>query len=155
MNPGLLEVIKGDHIQGANGYMLKLKQEGKSKFSVRIGGKAVHAELVGDQIVWDDGDVWLLVQDQACNEKEDSEVDAALWIAEVRRVSADREEYTENEARQAEAERTKADPSLQVQEVAATGGITTGAIAEPAAEPAPSMECHVSAECPAGIGISS
>merc|ERR1712083_473786 len=105
--------------------MLKLKQEGKNNFSVRIGGNTVHAELVGDQIVWDDGDVWLLVQDSACNEKEDSEVDAALWIAEVRRVSADREEFIENEARQAEAERTKA--SLQVQEVstamvAATGG---------------------------------
>lgn len=58
--PGFrVEVIRGDVLQWCEGTTAQLVPEGGGKFSAQYHGQARHAELVGDELVWNSGNRWV------------------------------------------------------------------------------------------------
>merc|ERR1740121_3254473 len=50
--------IMGQNIFWQDGSVAKIWPQGDNKFNVILEGRAYHAKLSGDKIVWSDGDIW-------------------------------------------------------------------------------------------------
>jgi len=63
-------MIQSGHIflQATNA-VARISPRGRESFSVQHEGETYHAELVGDELVWDDGDVW-------CRDTDEDDQDA-------------------------------------------------------------------------------
>jgi len=57
----VLESIRGDIIHGPDGLQTRINHVSESRFSIDLNGRTHSAQLVGDEIIWDDGDVWIHV----------------------------------------------------------------------------------------------
>lgn len=58
-NPDILETISGDRLIGPTGRVHAMTFNGANRFSIELMGRAYQAQLVGSELVWDDGDVWV------------------------------------------------------------------------------------------------
>merc|ERR1712113_340665 len=62
-NPGsIIETIKGETIYWHDGAKTKIVAEGRTKYAMKLDGSVYHGTLFNDQLVWDDGDVWVLIR---------------------------------------------------------------------------------------------
>lgn len=62
--PGLVQLIQGDTLYGADGIEIKLVFLSKNRLAMKLKNRVYQATLVGDDLVWDDGDVWERIADQ-------------------------------------------------------------------------------------------
>lgn len=53
------EVIVGDTILRPDGSEVKITPQGENRFALQCDGEVYSGQLVGDQLVWDDGDTWV------------------------------------------------------------------------------------------------
>jgi len=61
--PKLIETIEAGRLRTPSGEVHQLSfHEGGSSLSLEAGGRRYSAELIGDRLVWDDGDVWARLQ---------------------------------------------------------------------------------------------
>lgn len=58
-NQEVIEMIKGDMIRGEDGTVTKIIARDKETITIEFDGSTFMATLVGDQLFWDDGDIWL------------------------------------------------------------------------------------------------
>jgi hypothetical protein len=56
--PNIVEIIKGEEIHGPDGTVTKITAEGTDTLSFSLRGTKYTGKRVGDELVWDDGDVW-------------------------------------------------------------------------------------------------
>lgn len=62
-NPELEEIIANGAVRGRDGTIAPIQHlEGCDKLEIELHGMRHHAERIGDELVWDDGDVWVMVQ---------------------------------------------------------------------------------------------
>jgi len=57
--PDIREVIRGDTIHGPDGTITQMRQNGLFGIKIELNGNMHMAKLVGGQLLWDDGDVWI------------------------------------------------------------------------------------------------
>mmetsp|Transcript_17138 Transcript_17138/g.54041 ORF Transcript_17138/g.54041 Transcript_17138/m.54041 type:complete len:171 (-) Transcript_17138:149-661(-) len=62
-NPGIIEVIQDGHIHGPSGGVTKITVEGEDHFSIELKGSTYYAWRARDQLIWDDDDIWVLMQE--------------------------------------------------------------------------------------------
>lgn len=60
-SPEFVETIQGDSLIGPSGSLHRVTFCGGNRISINVGGKSCSAALVGNELFWDDGDVWLRV----------------------------------------------------------------------------------------------
>lgn len=56
--PNIVEIIKGEEIHGPDGTVTKITAEGTDTLSFSLRGTKYTGKRVGDELLWDDGDVW-------------------------------------------------------------------------------------------------
>merc|ERR1719282_1409900 len=57
--PNMVEWIEGCTIRSHDGTLTKFKTKGPGVFSIKFQGRKLHAQLVGDKLLWDDGETWI------------------------------------------------------------------------------------------------
>lgn len=63
-DPGMfVEVVEGNKLHWDGGPTTKLVPQGMDEFATQWEGSHFHARLVGDQVIWADGDVWIHTAD--------------------------------------------------------------------------------------------
>lgn len=60
-SPEFVETIQGDSLIGPSGSLHRVTFCGGNRISINVGGKPCSAELVGNELFWADGDVWIRV----------------------------------------------------------------------------------------------
>ncbi|CAK0824960.1 unnamed protein product, partial [Prorocentrum cordatum] len=60
--PGIVHVIKDGQIHGPDGYKIDFAVRGRDRLCIELQGAVHVAELLGEQLVWDDGDTWVREQ---------------------------------------------------------------------------------------------
>eukprot|EP00933_Yihiella_yeosuensis_P045936 TRINITY_DN41373_c0_g1_i1.p1 TRINITY_DN41373_c0_g1~~TRINITY_DN41373_c0_g1_i1.p1 ORF type:complete len:664 (-),score=127.37 TRINITY_DN41373_c0_g1_i1:42-2033(-) len=61
-NPELVEIIQGGFVGVGSEMVTQINDEGFDSLSMELRGQLHHAKRSGNELVWDDGDVWVLVQ---------------------------------------------------------------------------------------------
>jgi len=60
--PGIIQLIKGETLHGPDGSEVPVMALGKSRMAIQLKGTTHRATLRSDELLWDDGDVWVRMQ---------------------------------------------------------------------------------------------